>query len=138
MALDTGRYIIQNVRSQNFLMLNDPNDGSPIVATGEEEGSSRKWNVVQLGNGKYTIENQAHASYATCDHRPSLGDEVVGRGTKKQFDIKETRKRGQYTISPTDAQLCWGLPEDEEGTPLALSPVYTDPRNHWIFTRVRN
>ncbi|KZT00973.1 uncharacterized protein LAESUDRAFT_731696 [Laetiporus sulphureus 93-53] len=137
MSLDTGRYIIQNVRTMNFLTLPDPDDGTSIVATAEEADQARRWNVVQLGNGKYTIENQTHASYANTGFRPSDGAEVVGRANKQQFSISETRKKGLYTISPTDSQLCWGLVDDQEGTPLTLSASYTDPRNHWQFTRVR-
>ncbi|PCH36471.1 hypothetical protein WOLCODRAFT_108759 [Wolfiporia cocos MD-104 SS10] len=138
MSLDTGRYVIQNVRTSGSLFLPDPNDGSSIVGTAEESSNGRKWNVVRLGNGKYTIENQTHASYANVGPRASVGADVVGRGHKQQFDIQETRKKDQYTISPTDVQLVWGLPDDQEGTPVALAESYTDPRNQWQFTRVRD
>ncbi|KAI0921896.1 hypothetical protein AcW1_004249 [Taiwanofungus camphoratus] len=135
MALDTGRYAIQNVRSMNHLQLPDPNDGSAVVAAPEDPATSLRWNIVKLGNGKYTIQNQGNASFANCGFRASPGAEVVGRNSGQQFAIQETRVRGRYTISPSDAQLCWGLPDDEIGTPVTLSPVYTDPRNHWVFIR---
>ncbi|PCH44931.1 hypothetical protein WOLCODRAFT_77556 [Wolfiporia cocos MD-104 SS10] len=134
MSLDTGRYIIRNVRNGNTLLLADPNDGSSIVGTADESSKGRKvrvilpytvsWNVVKLGNGKYTIENQTHASYASCGTRATSGADVVGRVNKQQFDI--------------NVQLCWGLTDGQEGTPVALSESYTDSRNHWQFIRVRD
>ncbi|KAF9813296.1 hypothetical protein IEO21_05680 [Rhodonia placenta] len=137
MTIPTGRYFIQNVRSKNQLQLPDPNDGSAVQATSEDSTGTLplKWNVVQLGNGKYTIQNQTHASYANCGFRASQGDEVAGRNGQQQFIIQETRVRGHYTISPSDAQLCWGLPDDELGTPVTLASAYTDSRNHWQFIR---
>ncbi|PCH34663.1 hypothetical protein WOLCODRAFT_19493 [Wolfiporia cocos MD-104 SS10] len=84
MVLETGQYIIQNVRSQNFLSMPDSADRSPVVATGDAKDDSCKWNIIKLGNGKYTIENKAQGEY-------------VGYGLTKQFDIKETRKKDQYT-----------------------------------------
>lgn len=133
--LDTGRYSIQNVRSQNHLELPDPNDGSAIVAAAEDPRISQKWNVVKLGNGKYTIQNQGHASFANCGSRAQLDAEITGRNNMQQFVITETRVRNRFTIAPTDVQFCWGLPDDELGTPVVLAHTFTDARNHWVFIR---
>ncbi|OSX57308.1 hypothetical protein POSPLADRAFT_1041779 [Postia placenta MAD-698-R-SB12] len=137
MPIPTGRYIIQNIRSKNQLQLPDPNDGSPVQATSEDHTGTipLRWNIVQLGNGKYTIQNQDNASYANCGHRSSPGDEVVGRRNGQQFSIQETRVRGQYTIAPSDSQLCWSLPDDELDTPVVLASSFTDSRNQWQFIR---
>ncbi|CCM01101.1 uncharacterized protein FIBRA_03149 [Fibroporia radiculosa] len=138
MTISTGRYIIQNVRSKNQLQLADPNDGSPLQATAPGSLGSLPvlWNIVQLGNGKYTFQNQTHASYASCGNRASLDAEIVGRDRPQQFAIQEGRVRGRYTISPTDStNLCWGLPDDELDTPAVLASSFTDSRNQWEFIR---
>jgi len=137
-ALQTGLYAIRHVRSQNQLQLPDPNDGSPVQATSEALMNSvpLRWNVVLLGNGKYNIQHQQTASYANCGHRARDGDEVVGRNNKQQFLIQETRVKNRYTISPTDVQLCWGLPDDELGSGVVLAKSYTDARNQWEFVRL--
>lgn len=124
-----------NVRSKNQLQLPDPNDGSRVQATSQDTTGTGplKWNVVQLGNGKYTIQNQTHASYACCGPRAPLGGEVVGKYTSQQFIIQETRIRGHYAISPSDSQLYWGLPDDALETPVGLASTFTDTRNHWQF-----
>ncbi|CCM01102.1 uncharacterized protein FIBRA_03150 [Fibroporia radiculosa] len=127
-----------NVRSKNQLHLPDPNDGSPLQSTSDDRTGTMaiKWNIVQLGNGKYSIQNQSYASYANCGRRAALDAEVVGRNQQQQFMIQETRIRGRYTISPTDSQLLWGLPDDELDTPVTLAQSYTDTRNQWEFIRI--
>ena len=155
MSLETGLYTIQNVHSANLVELPDPNDGSALIAAPENFGTSQKvssiscmlfhrrdskifqWNVVKLGNGKFTLQNRGHASFANNGVRSSADTEVAGRSSSQQFVIAETRIKGHYTfvvlsrsrsnsayvasfrISPSDVQLCWGVPDDEIGTPVS-------------------
>ena len=95
---------------------------------------------MKLGNGKYTLQNRGHASFANSGVRSSADTEVAGRAASQQFVIAETRVKGRYTflvschkvvqtsnnayvtifrISPSDVQLCWGVPDDEIGTPVS-------------------
>jgi len=136
MSLETGLYTIQNVHSANLVELPDPNDGSALIAAPENFGTSQKWNVVKLGNGKFTLQNRGHASFANNGVRSSADTEVAGRSSSQQFVIAETRIKGHYTISPSDVQLCWGVPDDEIGTPVKLHSSYTNDHNHFIFKRL--
>ncbi|TFY68403.1 hypothetical protein EVJ58_g1033 [Rhodofomes roseus] len=139
MSISTGTYIIRNVFSSNPLALLDPNDGSSVIGTAENTGRATYWNVVRLGNGKFTIENVENASYANAGSRAAVGATVVGRGSSQQVIIVETRKRDVFTLSPADRTLYfWGLEDGEEGTPVTLATTATDSHNHWHFERVRN
>ncbi|KAJ7494861.1 hypothetical protein B0H11DRAFT_2227623 [Mycena galericulata] len=132
---DTGRYTITNVKFKNLAILPDANDESDIVAGTDENAASEKWNVTLLNNKRYTIKNHGFSNFAACDTRAELGETVSGRSRTKQWAIKETRVKGQFTISPTDADLFWGLADGELGTPLTLAGVPTDAKNQWIFTK---
>ncbi|KAJ7608762.1 hypothetical protein FB45DRAFT_1010804 [Roridomyces roridus] len=132
---DTGRYIITNVRYQNLAILPDANDESDVVAATEENSASEKWNVTLLNNKKYTIKNHGFSNFAACEARPGAGVAVAGRARQQQWIIKQGRVKGQFTISPTDAELCWGLADGEASTPITLASVPTDTKNQWTFTK---
>ncbi|EED77919.1 predicted protein [Postia placenta Mad-698-R] len=133
MTIPTGRYVIQNVRSKNQLQLPDPNDGSRVQATSQDTTGTGPLKVghyyvlspyslrltAKLGNGKYTIQNQTHASYACCGPRAPLGGEVV---------VHHSRDEDQRPL-----RLYWGLPDDALETPVGLASTFTDTRNHWQF-----
>ena len=57
-----------------------------------------QWNVSLLGNGKYTIKNLQQASFANAGNRASAGATVEGRAQQQQWEIQETRVKGQYTF----------------------------------------
>jgi len=135
MPIATGRYSIQNARSGNRLELPDPNDASAVIAAAENPITAQKWNIVDLANGKYTIQNQGQSSFANCGVRAPLNAEVVGRNASQPFVIQETRVKDQYIIMPSDVQLCWGLPDEEIGTPVVLCTSHTDARNQWKFIK---
>jgi hypothetical protein len=40
MSIDTGRYVIKNVKQSNLAYLPDPNDGTPVAATFEQNKES--------------------------------------------------------------------------------------------------
>ncbi|KAJ7088265.1 hypothetical protein C8R44DRAFT_819362 [Mycena epipterygia] len=126
---DTGRYTITNVQHRNFAVLHDANDRSDIVAGAEANGDGEKWNITLLNNKKYTIKNHGFSKSAACDTRPASGDNVSGRSRNQQWIIKETRTKGQFTISPTDAELYWGLADCEIDTPITLRKTPTDNKN---------
>ncbi|KAJ7088264.1 hypothetical protein C8R44DRAFT_892805 [Mycena epipterygia] len=132
---DTGRYTITNVKYRNLAVLPDANDESDIIADTDANAASEKWNVTLLNNKRYTIKNHGFSNFAACDTRPNLGDSVSGRSRNKQWIIKETRVRGQFTIAPTDADLFWGLADGEISTPITLAGAPTDAKNQWIFTK---
>ncbi|KAH9923825.1 uncharacterized protein B0H18DRAFT_1120185 [Fomitopsis serialis] len=138
MSLSTGTYVIKNVLSGNSLALLDPNDGTSVVGSAEQVGRVMHWNVVRLGNGKYTVENVEQASYANAGPRSPAGGYVVGRGTSQQLAIQETRRKDVYTISPADRTLYfWGLEDGDEETPVTLGTTATDSHNHWQFEHVK-
>ncbi|TDL18215.1 hypothetical protein BD410DRAFT_831047, partial [Rickenella mellea] len=116
----TGRYRIQNVRWLNYLELPDPNDASEVVSAVGENKTTQLWKVVDLENGKHSIENEGSANYANAGFRAQKGSAVVGRSNLQQFKITECRVKGIYTIRPTDVQLYWGLTDDELGLPVRL------------------
>ncbi|KAJ7093540.1 hypothetical protein C8R44DRAFT_396185 [Mycena epipterygia] len=132
---DTGRYSITNVKVRNLAVLLDANDESDIVAGTDVNDASEKWNVTLLNNKRYTIKNHGFSNFAGCDTRPTLSDRISGRSRTKQWIIKETRIKGQFTISPTDADLVWGLQDGETSTPITLAGVPTDAKNQWILTK---
>lgn len=135
-TIPTGRYTITNVRQRNIAFLPDPNDGTPVNANYAQSVDAEKWNVIQLGNGKYHIQNVGNASYANVGNRAPEGSVVEGRTQAQQWAIQETRVRGQFTISTTDSRCLWGLVDGEIETPIALAGAATDTRNWWIFTKV--
>ncbi|KIM88143.1 hypothetical protein PILCRDRAFT_85437 [Piloderma croceum F 1598] len=133
-ALDTGRYIITNVKYGNLAVLPDANDESDIIAGVEENNPGEKWNVTLLNNRKFTIKNHGFDHFAGCETRPEKGDTVFGRERNKQWVIRETRIKGRYTISPTDGDVFWGLPDGESETPITLASTPNDSKNQWTFT----
>ncbi|KAF8149322.1 hypothetical protein K438DRAFT_2027407 [Mycena galopus ATCC 62051] len=132
---DTGRYTITNARFHNLAVLPDANDESDIVAGTDANAASEKWNVTLLNNKKYTIKNHGFSNFAACETRAESGACVNGRNCQQQWIIKETRIKGQFTISPTDADLFWGLADGEMDTPITLAGVPTDAKNQWHFAK---
>ena len=112
---DTGRYTITNVKFMNLAVLPDANDDSDVVARTEENNAGEKvrpclchcysvaylfadqWNITLLNNKKYTIKNHGFSNFAGCETRADKGDSVRGRERNKQWIIKETRVKGQFT-----------------------------------------
>ncbi|KIM74672.1 hypothetical protein PILCRDRAFT_828003 [Piloderma croceum F 1598] len=106
---------------------------------------------VERHNRKYSVKNLGFANFAGCDTRAEKGDNLRGRVRNQQWIIKETRIKGQFTISPTDADLFWGLSDAKFDTPVGLLPpcglseFYTsqitlvatanDTKNQWVFTK---
>ena len=56
-----------------------------------------QWNITLLNNKKYTIKNHGFSNFASCETRAETGDSVRGRERNKQWIIKETRVKGQFT-----------------------------------------
>jgi len=133
--LDTGRYVITNVKFLNLAMLPDANDESDVIARSENNDPGEKWNVTLLNNKRYTIKNHGFTHFAGCDNRASKGDGVRGRERNQQWIIKESRVKGQYTISPTDADVFWGLEDGENDSPVILATAPNDAKNQWTFTK---
>ncbi|KAK7686068.1 hypothetical protein QCA50_010880 [Cerrena zonata] len=137
LQIQTGRYIITNVKQRTFATLADPNDGTPVSADTEDYVDIAKWNVIRLANGKYQLQNVGSAQYANVMNRPPVGTTVEGRNTATQWVIQATRVRDQYTIATTDSRLFWGLVDEEIGTSIELAASATDHRNWWTFTPTR-
>ncbi|KAJ7222608.1 hypothetical protein GGX14DRAFT_664430 [Mycena pura] len=136
MAPETGRYTITNVKFRNLVVLPDANDDSDLVARNEENVDAERWNITLLNNKRYTIKSHGFANFAGCDTRAGPGDGLRGRQRNQQWIIKETRIKGQFNISPTDADVFWGLADGEYDTPVTLASAPNDPKNQWIFTKV--
>ncbi|TDL19223.1 hypothetical protein BD410DRAFT_900407 [Rickenella mellea] len=135
-SVDTGRYTITNAKFHNVALLPDANSESDVVAGTAETSPTEVWNITLLSNKRYIIQNYGVASFATCRFRPKKGDTVVGGGRSQQWLILESRVDGRYIISPTNADLCWGLQDDENDTPVILASTPKDPKNQWIFSKV--
>ncbi|KZT18120.1 hypothetical protein NEOLEDRAFT_1184555 [Neolentinus lepideus HHB14362 ss-1] len=131
----TGRYTITNVQFSNLAYLPDPNKGSPIVANVPQNSADEKWNLSELGNGRYTIQNVGHANYANTGHQGTVGTQVAGWPDAQQFSIQETNVKGRYTIATTDSRLFWGFNDDQNQTPITLANNAADRRNWWIFAK---
>jgi len=134
--IDTARYHIINAKSGHLAILPDGNEASDLVSGLNENLSSEKWNVTLLNNTKYSIKNHEFGYYPHCGTRASKGDVIQGKPNMQQLVIKDTRYKGQYTISPSDrTELFWGLEDEELGTPITLRDSSTDQRNHWKFVK---
>jgi len=132
-TIETGTYVIINVRQQNCASLPDPNDGTPVAADSENSSNKQWWKVTKLGNGKYTFKNVGADMFAVVGTRAAEGAVVEGRERAQQWDIQETRVPGQFIISTTDTYEYWSLVDNEQTTPVSLSSIFTDARNRWIF-----
>ena len=49
MSIETGQYIIVNVRESNLAYLSDPNDGTPVVAN-VEQGNTKERVSISITN----------------------------------------------------------------------------------------
>ncbi|TDL15058.1 hypothetical protein BD410DRAFT_902791 [Rickenella mellea] len=137
-VIQTGLYLIRNVKFKNLAILPDANDESALTANAIiENHGDEKWNITLLGNGNYHLSNLRNSRNAGCVNRSQKGDGIFGTDRAKQFVIKETRVKNQFTISPTDADLFWGLEDGEESTPITLQLTPTDGKNQWIFESTR-
>ena len=71
------------------------------AALGQDRGSPRRlflcFVVVALANGRYQIKSVGSANFANAGNRPPEGTTVEGRSDPQQWNIQETRVRGQYT-----------------------------------------
>ncbi|TDL19219.1 hypothetical protein BD410DRAFT_792463 [Rickenella mellea] len=137
-AIDTERYTITNAKFLNAALLRDANSESDVVAAAAaaEITPNEVWHITLLSNKRYTIQNYGAASFATCRFRATKGDNVVGGACSQQWLILESRIDGRYIISPLNADLCWGLKDDENDTPVTLASTPRDLKNQWIFCKV--
>jgi len=154
-ALDTGRYIITNVKYGNLAVLPDANDESDVVAGVQENNPGEKvcrctfcvvhvayrliqWNVTLLNNRKFTIKNPAltilpAVRRAPRKETPSLDESAINNGSSGRRGLKVDTRRLIYSalhcwrltlkflsISPTDGDVFWGLPDGESETPVGL------------------
>jgi hypothetical protein len=118
--IESGRYIITNVRFQKSACIEDPNNGTPLVSSDGRDPFNREvsflplfrmvpfypkpfilrqlqWEVVRLRNGRYSIQNVNHGSFANGGNRAIRGDNVEGRHRMQMWIIKETCFSGIYT-----------------------------------------
>ncbi|KAK7437739.1 hypothetical protein VKT23_012492 [Stygiomarasmius scandens] len=134
--LETGRYTVRNAKYLNVAFLPDGNYESDIVARSEQTNDGEKWNITLLNNSRHTINSHQYSTnFATSEYRPTKGASVRSQGRNQQWIIRETRVRGQYTISPTDGELYWGLTDGEDLTPIVLAETPNDPKNQWTFKK---
>ncbi|KAF8176475.1 hypothetical protein BJ912DRAFT_1146845 [Pholiota molesta] len=136
MSIETGQYIIVNVRQHNLAYLPDPNDGTPVAANFEQNVLNERWNVNKLSNGNHTIKSVGNNMFAVAENRAGEDTAIEGRSSSQQWVIQETRVKGHFTIATTDTRLFWGLVDNQTGTPIALASTATDTRNAWIFKKV--
>ncbi|TDL14464.1 hypothetical protein BD410DRAFT_903034 [Rickenella mellea] len=133
-VIPTGKYLIKNAGFKNLAYLPDSNYDSSLTANASIEiDGAQKWNITQLSNGHYNIQNYQNVSFASCGTRAEKGHRVVGRDNAKQWVLTETKIKNQYVISPSDSEVFWGLDNGEEHTPITLTQTPTDPRNQWTF-----
>jgi len=135
---ETGTYHITNLRIKNLSSASDGDPGSLVVGQEDMGTANQKWNIIQLNNGHYLIENFGHAAvYATCESHPSPGAPIeVGR-QPKQWMLKETSPDGAILIAPLDASyLFWHLDNAQEGVPVILEYGEPDTKNHWTFKKL--
>ncbi|KAF9067537.1 hypothetical protein BDP27DRAFT_1364862 [Rhodocollybia butyracea] len=135
--ITSGRYTLRNVRQGNLASLQDPNDGTPLTADTSGFRNTNKWNVTQLGNGRYTFQNVDSGRYANGGNRSPAGSAIEGRSSATQFVVQETRVKGRYTIATLDSRLYWGLADAEVPTSVELAESAVDQRNWWIFEPVQ-
>ncbi|KAF8805909.1 hypothetical protein BYT27DRAFT_7168910 [Phlegmacium glaucopus] len=136
MPIKSGRYFIINVQTKNQAFLPNPNSAEPVQSRYKQDDPGEQWNIIDRKNGHHGIVNVRHKQYAASGNRAVAGEQVIGWERDQTWLIQKTRVKGQYTISTTDSKRFWGLTDVEQGTPIALADVYTDPRNWWMFKDV--
>ncbi|PFH48564.1 hypothetical protein AMATHDRAFT_65103 [Amanita thiersii Skay4041] len=136
MSLPNGTYLILNVRQNNAALLQDKNDGTPVVAAPpDEKDQKQQWEVTGQGNN-YTIRNVSAFMFANNGNRAQAGAALEGRRASQQYKVVETRVSGQYTIATTDSRFFWQLPDNQTGSTVLLSDAASDQRSWWIFQRL--
>jgi hypothetical protein len=133
--LQSGRYTITNVRYLSLAFIPQAGDEPKIVAGLDENRTGEMWNITLLDNKRYVIRNHGYGLAADCGNPAMHRDEICGRDCSRQWVIKETRNKGQYTISPTDTELYWSFANSEMDTRLTLDVTPNNPRSQWIFTK---
>jgi hypothetical protein len=105
-SLATGTYTLFHVQSGKFAVLSG--DGFILGRSGTESNASlerqaseisrntptrlnrlEQWNITQLSNGLYTIQDQQHKRYACSVSTPWEGQPVLWRETPGQWRIKD-------------------------------------------------
>lgn len=114
-VLQTGTYLISNVKNGNNVIQVNDNTKAPLVARSDPSSAFSKarplylftalinicliqWNVTLLGNGNYNIINYQFSTHsATTTAMAKTGENVVGLPTRVQpWTIRETGINGNY------------------------------------------
>ncbi|KDR66710.1 hypothetical protein GALMADRAFT_147604 [Galerina marginata CBS 339.88] len=133
MPIKTGSYFIVNVYAKNYAFLPNPNSDEPIESRYKQNDTGEQWEVINRKNGHHGIRNIRHRQYAASGTRSLAQEHVAGWEREQPWLLQKTEVKGQYTIATTDSKRFWGLPDSQEGTPIALADVYTNRRNWWMF-----
>ncbi|TDL16457.1 WD40 repeat-like protein [Rickenella mellea] len=129
-TIATGTYIIENVHRHNNIFLAD--DGNGTLVSGSSELNADP--SLKLRNGRITISPAAQQNkYASCPSGFSLGSVIVSSLTASDWLVKEGRVKETYVISHVTQQLCWGVEDDIQGTPVRLYHPATGNGNQWKF-----
>ncbi|THU96024.1 hypothetical protein K435DRAFT_858924 [Dendrothele bispora CBS 962.96] len=138
-SLDTGRYVIINVKFNNLACL--LGDECVIVSCSNADTPGTKWNIQLLKNNNFTIENFDFDINAIHFPNSKVGENIYGGSsedsTLKQWRIRELSNVGHFIIMPASGPLLYlGLSGGEDKTPLTFSGSYADPQNQWMFKKV--
>ncbi|PFH46853.1 hypothetical protein AMATHDRAFT_68952 [Amanita thiersii Skay4041] len=144
MPIQTGEYHMCNVKEKNIAFLGDQNAYTPLTGMARCRDSrddlGGMWRVTWLDNGKYTIQNVKHSSYASTKSGINLKpSDIFVEGKRpddsqpQQFILQEVSGEGQYVIGTTDSRLFWCLTDSEPGTPISLSNNFSNSRCWWTF-----
>lgn len=117
--LKSGRYILTNVRSRNIAALQDPNDGSSLLASVQDDSKAGlvsvkgasclrnlvteimppQWDLTLHSNGRFEIKNVGHDMCAWVESRASEMTDIQGRAParlSRLYEIRETGAEGRY------------------------------------------
>ncbi|THV00340.1 hypothetical protein K435DRAFT_854813 [Dendrothele bispora CBS 962.96] len=125
-SLDTGRYVIINVKFNNLACL--LGDECAIVSCSNADTPGTKWNIQLLRNNNFTIENFDFDINAIHFPNSKVGENIYGGSsedsTLKQWRIRELSDAGHFIIMPASGPLLYlGLSGGEDKTPEILQHV---------------
>ncbi|KAG8910789.1 hypothetical protein FRC00_007550, partial [Tulasnella sp. 408] len=111
--LATGTYRIENAGHRNVVQLENVTRGSSLTSRSDH---TERWIITSLPNGRYTIRNVQHRSFAGVVQPAGIGQEVRDWDEPQEWDITQRGNEGEYLIVATDTDLGWALANRNSGT----------------------
>jgi len=140
MAALSGVFTITNAEFHNRASCVVDHDQEPVACNIPADLTTvtlgEQWEITPSFGGRYSVRNVQFRSYVTTYPRPTEAAPVFASGVQSWWLITEmdpgTYGPDVYSILCRDhSDLCWGLRDGDNATPIQLCPFSTDGRNLW-------